>query len=1090
MASPASLKVNTVVQTMSSEKTPTKVGNVGSSNKPKHLSQPYNMHSISTESLPALFGAASLRRSNSNIIAKTRSSPPRGTSPSPFGNDHPNSYSTPSSPISRTVILESTPDSSQDSASATDTDSSVSSSPALPTSPGRLTSSATIDLTTSGSGLKKPLAGSSSPLSAASPRKFFTTPAKTATTTATARRPILVDMNPDSENFDFDDGDAYDPYNPQHDHRKHEENRARRRRPSSWDIMDMPAIDQLRQWMVCFCVVNFDLEKGQAIESIYPPSDFTPEETKTICFSSFPDSNTFDVGDTVFNFRIRSTTSGRAATGPTTDAGFLYGYVFFRQKQDPTIRRGFFQKSVVLISQHPFIGLFSKLVSALGPAYFEVGRPMLETAFHNIASWPAPVTDSLMELPFMGTLYEVQIAKPHQPQLLETAPFDIATYQPETHILSSIPMNGGGLYKHFQDLVPDLWLCWELMTLAEPVMLIGTSPEVCSEAVTSLVELINPIPYCGDYRPYFTVHSPEFHSFCNKSSPPSSLVLGVTNPFFIKTLEHWPHIIKIGKPINRRPNGRIAGHDGSKNSGAGMRGGKPSSLDFGLVSKRKGVIAKDTNLLCMLAEATTNRSSQGYLLDNILRKYFATLTEKFLVPLDRYFATLVPNDITLSTTTQFPHIAPFKQQTFLKFLSKNPPAIAFKAPAFKSNSEACQSFYKDFLKCGNFATWLRLRTIAAQNELRRRYVETLSAGDVERWVKGRSEVELVDLLVRLREELGNSADGSESTDGRVDGQVGSEVDLLDLFLAAPSSSRTKVANLSRMMAEDSQGELDESVMPPSVSIPSSASLSSLDFGDWSGDMAEAASNPPFHPQWTVNGQHRGGGASNAGSRNATPPPPSAASHISDMHGSSKGRPSPSTPIPSNHSSHHQHVHSTTPGPKAIPGTRPGLLFITEPDPHSGSAGPSSFGSNASARSVSSTARATLMTPSRSSSSSSLNNTSTGGWTEIKRKDLGPANGSGTGSGLGLSSLSSGTGGITTKASSARSRESSPERQRRRFAPEASVIRATGRQKERLRDQIRILIEALPVDLRESLQANEAKKRAAAASVATTGRTHV
>lgn len=198
------------------------------------------------------------------------------------------------------------------------------------------------------------------------------------------------------------------------------------------------------------------------------------------------------MGDTVFNFRIRSTTAGRAATGPTTDAGFLYGYVFFRQKQDPSIRRGYFQKSLVLLSQHPFIGLFSKLVSALGPAYFEVGKPMLETAFHDMARWRPPVTDTLMELPFMGTLYQVQIAKPHQPQLLETTPFEIATFHPDTHILSSVPMHGG-LYKHFQDLVPDLWLCWELMTLAEPIMLIGTSPEVCSESVASLVDLINPV---------------------------------------------------------------------------------------------------------------------------------------------------------------------------------------------------------------------------------------------------------------------------------------------------------------------------------------------------------------------------------------------------------------------------------------------------------------------------------------------------------------------------------------------------------------------------------------------------------------------
>ncbi|KAF8951647.1 hypothetical protein BGZ52_010484 [Haplosporangium bisporale] len=539
------------------------------------------------------------------------------------------------------------------------------------------------------------------------------------------------------------------------------------------------------------------------------------------CFSSFPDSNTFDVGDTVFNFRIRSTTAGRAATGPTTDAGFLYGYVFFRQKQDPSIRRGYFQKSVVLLSQHPFIGLFSKLVSVLGPAYFEVGKPMLETAFHNIASWRPPVTEGMMELPFMGTLYQVQIAKPHQPQLLETAPFDIATFQPDTHILSSVPMNGG-LYKHFQDLVPDLWLCWELMTLAEPLMLIGTSPEVCSESVASLVDLINP--------------------------------------------------------------------------------------------------------------------------------HFSTLTERFLVPLNRYFATLVPNDISLSSTSQFPHIAPFKQQTFLKYLSKNPPAISFKTSAFKSNSEACQTFYKDFLKCGNFATWLRLRTIAAQNELRRRYLEILSLGDVAGWVKGRNEVELIDLLVRMREELGSFKG--------------------ELFAKPKSKARP---GLSR------EGSYTSGYTGSDPSL--------REYGNGSGSDAET--------------------------RTMTPPP--------DVNGYGyKIKPSPLTSAPS--------ASPNQLGPKPIP----------RPQINDGQFSTASSFSSTSSRAA---------TPSRSSSSSSLN----AGWAEHRE----------------------------ARASNMGSRESSPERQRRRFAPEASIIKATVKQKEQLRDQIRLLIEALPVDLRESLQASESKKKSMA-----------
>lgn len=318
-------------------------------------------------------------------------------------------------------------------------------------------------------------------------------------------------------------------------------------------------------------------------------------------------------------------------------------------------------------------------------------------------------------------------------------------------------------------------------------------------------------------------------------------------------------------------------------------------------------------------------------------------------------------------------------------MAKNPPAISFKTSTFKSNSEACQSFYKDFLKCGNFATWLRLRTIAAQNELRRRYLEILSLGDVAGWVKGRNEVELVDLLVRMREELGNSANSS---------------DLLDIG-------------------------------------PKSRSRSDND-GSWSGDLTDGR-----------------GSYMNNGQRNHSPSPSNSGSHNSssdtELHGITPS-PSPdppqtrrkprssSTPTPS-HGQHYQQGSNGSTGPKPIPVQRIQKVG----------------GQYSNASSFSSTSSRTA-TPSRSSSSSSLN--------------LGPSE--------------------TTRdreqgsRGAAGSRESSPERQRRRYAPEASVIKPTHKQKEQLRDQIRLLIEALPVDLRESLKANEAKKRSMATAASFEG----
>ncbi|KAF9548044.1 hypothetical protein EC957_007327 [Mortierella hygrophila] len=174
----------------------------------KHLSQPYNMQSISTESLPVLFGAASLRRSNSNVSRTSRNNT---SSPVPSSTN--TSYSTPSSPAhplasSKTAAFaSSTSGSKSNGVSGTSSSSGRSSSPKHQSGASQTTATAT----------------TTTPMTSASPRR------------------LPIDMI--SEQFEIEGS---------HD-----------RRPSSWDIMDMMAIDQLRQWLVCFCVVNFDLEKGQ-----------------------------------------------------------------------------------------------------------------------------------------------------------------------------------------------------------------------------------------------------------------------------------------------------------------------------------------------------------------------------------------------------------------------------------------------------------------------------------------------------------------------------------------------------------------------------------------------------------------------------------------------------------------------------------------------------------------------------------------------------------------------------------------------------------------------------------------------------------
>lgn len=57
--------------------------------------------------------------------------------------------------------------------------------------------------------------------------------------------------------------------------------------------------------------------------------------------------------------------------------------------------------------------------------------------------------------------------------------------------------------------------------------------------------MITPLKYNADHRPYFTIHDSEFKEYTTDTQNPPAVILGVTNPFFAKTLQHWPHIVRI-----------------------------------------------------------------------------------------------------------------------------------------------------------------------------------------------------------------------------------------------------------------------------------------------------------------------------------------------------------------------------------------------------------------------------------------------------------------------------------------------------------------------------------------------------------------
>eukprot|EP00731_Ephydatia_muelleri_P000733 Em0001g733a len=115
------------------------------------------------------------------------------------------------------------------------------------------------------------------------------------------------------------------------------------------------------------------------------------------------------------------------------------------------------------------------------------------------------------------------------------------------------------LYMALQPILDKFELIWELVLTNQPIVVMATSPTVCSNMVQALVSLIHPLTYAADYRPFFTIHDTEFKNYTTRTQTPPQVILGVTNPFFAKALDHWPHIIKAGDHTSSIANGAGGG---------------------------------------------------------------------------------------------------------------------------------------------------------------------------------------------------------------------------------------------------------------------------------------------------------------------------------------------------------------------------------------------------------------------------------------------------------------------------------------------------------------------------------------------------
>lgn len=254
--------------------------------------------------------------------------------------------------------------------------------------------------------------------------------------------------------------------------------------------------------------------------------------------------------------------------------------------------------------------------------------------------------------------------------------------------------------------------------LAEPVLVIAPDPRTCSEIVWWLREMVRPIPLAGDFRPYLHIHDHDFSLLVNSNKPQAGVVVGVTNPFFRNAASHWPNVIAV-------PSGRAKPRTQNQ---------PKADAPEGFLTKRNRSVQKDRALLKRLEALVAEGKLDDPEGNEALRMHFQQLTERMLVPLNRYFQTLVPpRSPAMSASSSSMHmpvstsgsstpnlppppalslstLKPFSHPAFLTHLrTRGPNPLLFKAKGLTGKSRVENDFYAAFCKSGCFAGWLSAR---------------------------------------------------------------------------------------------------------------------------------------------------------------------------------------------------------------------------------------------------------------------------------------------------------------------------------------------------------------------------------------------
>lgn len=450
---------------------------------------------------------------------------------------------------------------------------------------------------------------------------------------------------------------------------------------------------------------------------VYPPTvQFSTTDLSAICFNSFPEQqNTETAEDLTFNFTINNNSPDIRLSSPHAPYGSpntFHGCCVFRQELDLSMKRSFNQRTLVLISHHNFLSFYSRLLYKMTESGVISDPTVLETCYHQMNTWPAPSVGH-HNLSFLGGAIALDIA-PHYAFPLQGLPGPTPLISDKaSSVYAYEPLGSWDTIMTFMPCITDLHVLYEKLLLCESVIVIAKSPQLCSEAISSLVDLIRPVPFAGEIKPYMTMQV-DFKSIGIDGGTPRPFIVGVTNPFLLRrvisatesTNRTRPHILYLQNfdgPVPTKRHHSLH-HKSSRNALLDLPGG---GIDAQAPSKR---FLKSESSFISQIETLLKLGDQTRELGPLIRRHFAELTATFLAPVNRYLAT--SNVVSPGGNHRY---ASFSAPEFLHNLAKHGTSVKLRGQGPIQRHRSRDGLYSSFVNSPNFYSWLDMK-LGLENE--------------------------------------------------------------------------------------------------------------------------------------------------------------------------------------------------------------------------------------------------------------------------------------------------------------------------------------------------------------------------------------